>query len=470
MHMIFIWTLIIWWIRQVLDDHNPVPIPGTTCRMSDWFYAADSMRQRSIPEFFHDQSAGCQGEGYRGTTTTISATGWQRTFIDHFAKGGQPLPAGYGPQQRQPFFSAVQKRSYKRACKRALQFGSTLYHGRLCTPSDFPPQLRQKLQPPAHDPKPFSMRDTRPAFPHKQAARLKIFSWNTGGMSQGKLMELRLWLRQHPYDIIMLQETKWSYNRCWQDEKWHYVHSATEAPRVGGLLIMIAKPLIAAEHIGFDPVIPGRLLHVRLHYVRHAIDVLTIYQHAEASSHQHIQQRESFWQTLDTYLYSLPKRNQLICGGDFNCATSAMPPWVGTTKFRWQGQMQIGHQHRDMSRFGQLLQRHSLTAVNTWSAAAGPSYFHGDYAARIDYFLLRLHSCDGFTKQAQYIPHAEFLPLNQTHHFPLVCSIPKKNMQYQSKQFLPACNYRQRAHCRRASEQESAEWITLRLPNSVIDT
>lgn len=114
-----------------------------------------------------------------------------------------------------------------------------------------------------------------------------------------------------------------------------------------------------------------------------------------------------------------------------------------------------------MQRLGQILQRHSLTAANSWSAATGPSYFHSDYAARIDYFLLRLQSCDGIAKQAHYLNQAEFLPLNQTHHFPLVCTIPKKHMIFQSKQFAPACSYRQRAQCRSASEQETDGWIAL---------
>ena len=416
------------------------------------------MRQRSIQEFVHNASIGCQGEGYRGSTTTIQAAGWERTFIDHFAKGGQPLPEDSGPRQRTPFYTAVQKHSFKRACKRALRYGSTMYHGKVYTPADFPPQLLHSMKTPATGLKEL----TTPVTLHRKAARLRLLCWNSGGMSQGKLLELRLWLCQQPYDVVILPETKWSYNRCWQDEKWHYIHTATETSRVGGILIMIARSLISAEHIGYDAVVPGRLLHVRLHYVRHAIDLIAVYQHAAASSYQHIQQREIFWKTLDDLFYRIPHRNQLICGGDFNCATSAMPPWIGTNTFKWKGQQHAGHQHRDMQRLGQILQRHSLTAANSWSAATGPSsYFHSDYAARIDYFLLRLQSCDGIAKQAHYLNQAEFLPLNQTHHFPLVCTIPKKHMIFQSKQFAPACSYRQRAQCRSASEQETDGWIAL---------
>ena len=447
------------WLTTILAlcDCNPVPIPGTTLNQPGFQHCLDRMRQRSIQEFGYNATTGCQGEGYRGSTTTIQAAGWERTFIDHFAKGGQPLPEDSGPRQRTPSHTAVQKRSFKRACKRALRYGSTMYHGIIYTPADFPSQLLDKMQWPARN-----IRDkAKPIQQHRTAARLRLLCWNSGGMSQGKLLELRLWLCHQSYDIIILPETKWSYNRCWEDEKWHYIHSATETPRVGGILIMIAKSLISAENIGYDAVVPGRLLHVRLHYVRHAIDVIAVYQHAETSSHHHIQQREIYWKTLDDLLYRVPHRNQLICGGDFNCATTAKPPWIGTSTFKWKGQHFAGHQHRDMHTLGQLLQRHSLTAANSWSAATGPSYFHGDYAARIDYFFLRLHSCDGISKQAHYLHHADFLPLNQTHHFPLVCTIPKKHMVFQSKQFASACSYRQRAHCRHASEQETEGWLAL---------
>ena len=290
--LFWIATILTWFLASlVLEDRNPVPIPGTTFNRPGLLPSLDHMRQRSIQEFVHNASIGCQGEGYRGSTTTIQAAGWgERTFIDHFAKGGQPLPEDSGPRQRTPFYTAVQKHSFKRACKRALRYGSTMYHGKVYTPADFPPQLLHSMKTPATGLKEL----TTPVTLHRKAARLRLLCWNSGGMSQGKLLELRLWLCQQPYDVVILPETKWSYNRCWQDEKWHYIHTATETSVVGGILIMIARSLISAEHIGYDAVVPGRLLHVRLHYVRHAIDLIAVYQHAAASSYQHIQQREIF--------------------------------------------------------------------------------------------------------------------------------------------------------------------------------
>lgn len=417
--------------HQILPvEYNPVPIPGAYAAVQQPFYM-DS--QKRIPDFFTHHSV-CEGEGCQGSTSLTRAADWEQIFLQQFAKSGTPLPEDSGPQQRTRPFTTVQKRSYKRACKRTLLHGSTWYHGKIFTPQDFPKWLLQKMQtrnmehPVRHD--------TRPHAP--RADRLRILSWNAGGLAQGRLVELRLWLRQHPHDIVVLQETKWNFEACWQDDRWHYIHTATGTHRVGGLLVLINKRLIAAEHIGYEAVQPGRLLHIRLHFLRHALDLMAVYQYAEASSHAHITRRETIWKTLDEYLYEIPARNQLVCCGDFNCATEAHPPWVGTDTFTWQGGQQRGHLHRDRHRLMQILQRHSLTACNTWSAAIGPSFFHSNYAARIDYILLRLAHCDGIAKQSHYLHTADFLPLNQTHHFPLFCTIKKKQMQFHPKSFTQA--------------------------------
>ena len=224
---------------------------------------------------------------------------------------------------------------------------------------------------------------------------------------------------------------------------------------------MISKRLISHVNLGYEEVVPGRLLHVRLHFALYSFDLLAVYQHVDNHSVEQMNLRSQFWTKLDEYMFTLPARNQLVCCGDFNCAMTQASPWVGTSYFRWHGKLQQGHQHRDMHRLQQLLQRHSMTATNTWSSAIGPSYFHGMYAARIDFFLVRLHSCDGIAKQSHYLNEASFLPVNQTHHFPLECTIPKNHMAYHKNKYVPACTYQQRALCREESLQETSAWLRL---------
>ena len=435
---------------------HPVPNPGNSTGDISVFVAS-KMRQTILLEYATAEHGRVQGEGCCGTTSATEASQWEREFIDKFANCGNPLPMDSGPQQRALRPTQVQKRSFRRACARALRHGATWYKGRICSVSDFPLELRHRLQAqPTDCPRLTSLN----AAPHR-AARLRLLNWNPGGMAQGKLAELRLWLRTHPYDVVVIPETRWGFQRCWTDDQWHYLHSATNTPRTGGILIMIAKRLIASEHIGFEEVVPGRVLHARLHFHKISADLIAIYQHAEDSTSQRLLQRTQLWDQLDEYLYQLPVRNQLICCGDFNCALPCAPPWVGTGTFRWMGSQCKGHQHRDMARFLQLLQRHALTALNSWSSAIGPSFFHGEYAARIDYFLIRLQCSDGIAKQSHYLHDADFLPINQTHHFPLECTIRKHHTSFHQHKYVPACNYQQRALCRQDSLQESDAWLRL---------
>ena len=456
--MLWTWLLRFWSIHFLLVC-NPVPNPGTPqcCDIEPMIHA---MQQPTLHDYFQTTWHGSQGEGCQGTTALMRAADWTHEFLQSSAKSGEPLPMGSGPQQRSYGISKVQKRSYRRACRRAIQHGTAWYKGKVVAENDFPFDLRSRIstqlaqRPPG---------ERRPQFlqgPTK-AGRVRMLTWNPGGLAQGALIELRLWLRQHPYDIVVIPETRWGFTRCWQDETWSYIHSSTSVHRTGGVLVMISKRLISNVNIGYEEVIPGRLLHVRLHFALYSFDLLAVYQHVDDHSVAQMQLRSQFWSKMDDYMYTLPARNQLVCCGDFNCAMSQAPPWVGTSSFRWQGRMQQGHQHRDMHRLHMLLQRHELTATNTWSSAIGPSYFHGMYAARIDFFLVRLHSCDGIAKQSHYLNTASFLPVNQTHHFPLECTIPKNHMAYHKNNYVPACTYQQRAHCREDSLQESTAWLHL---------
>jgi len=140
--------------------------------------------------------------------------------------------------------------------------------------------------------------------------------WNPGGLSQSSFLELKHWLSQQPIDIVVLSETKWSFNSCWSDAQWSYVHSATKEPRSGGVLIMIARSLGPTDSIGFHALEDGRLLHARLHQTKRAIDILAVYQHVDHKTTQSRKLRANLWAKLNDYVGQLPQRNQFICSGD----------------------------------------------------------------------------------------------------------------------------------------------------------
>ena len=442
---------------QVFVDRNPVPNPGAADLFLE-FHPLHRMTQSTLYDHgFWSHS--CKGEGCSVPTDTAEATDWTLASLNT-AKCGQPPPTGYGPQSDQQLFTDVQKRSYKRACRRALCTGAAWYRGQLHTVGHFPPRLVAQLsQTPLTTP--CRPRSTMPARTSGLRHRLSCFHWNPGGLSQPAFSELKLWLRQHPVDIVTLVETRWSFNSTWHDSQWTYVHSATSEGRTGGILVMLSKRLISFEHVGHHAVLDGRLLHVRLHHARRAMGLITAYQYVDSRTVQSHRNRQHFWNSFTEYLAELPSRNQFLCTGDFNCALPKHPPWCGIGDFQWQGHRHMGSQHRDMDSFMECLRNHSLVALNSWDRSAGPTYFHGDHAARIDFVLMRLVSCDGVAKQVTYLDQAAFLPVNSTHHIPMVCTILKQHVAYQKHSNQPKCNYRQRTQCRQAALQDSTPWHQL---------
>ena len=74
-------------------------------------------------------------------------------------------------------------------------------------------------------------------------------------------------------DVVILVETKWSFSSTWEDAEWSYLHTATDQPRSGGVLIMIARSFAHPEQLGFDHILPGRVMHVRVHGDHRSLDI-----------------------------------------------------------------------------------------------------------------------------------------------------------------------------------------------------
>lgn len=379
-------------------------------------------------------------------------------LLQQLANSGHPPLEDFGPCMNIPTqrFSQVQKRSYKRACRRTIANGYTWYCGRLVTSRDFPTAMTK------HCALPDKMHIRRQSnHVPGRAHRLQILQWNPGGMAQGHFVEFKHWLRRQTVDIVILSETQWSFTSCWADEQWSYIHTAAEEARTGGVLVMIKRRLIHPDHKGFHVELPGRILHVRLHGPKRATDVIAVYQYADYKTKLSHDNRQLFWTHLNDCLNRIPNRNQLICSGDFNCALAQNVPWCGTDGFRWKGRRMQGTQHRDSALLQKLMADHTLVALNTWNASEGPTYYHGDVASRIDYIMIRMNICDGRSKQVAYLPDAEFVPLNNTHHIPILGSIRKIPVHFQANRAPRACTLAQLAQCRQAYLQDSEAWQQL---------
>ena len=441
--MIFPFWYLITWTFLVLDDLNPVPIPGmTTAGM-----------QQQITDFIQRRCH--EGEGCRVSASTAEAIPFTAELLQKLAKSGHPPPEDSGPSRYIPTkqFTAVQKRSFKRACKRMLQFGHTWYQGRLVTDKDFPVSLQQKIQGQLQSRRPSG----RPTDHQVDKQRLRVFQWNPGGMTQGSFLEFKIWLRAQQVDVAILSETRWSFTSTWSDEHWAYIHSASETTRAGGILVLIARKWVHPDQIGYHETFPGRILHVRLHFGKRSTDIVAVYQFADYRTKESTDLRMQFWKKLDEFLHTIPNRNQLICSGDFNCALTQQVPWCGTSGFRWRGQSMRGYQHRDQKVFQALLATHHLVALNSWQESKGPTYQHGEHGSRIDFICIRRDACDGKSKDVAYLNQAEIVPLNTTHHVPMIGSIRKVRVQYQVTRITKACSLAQREHCRLAHLQDNTE-------------
>ena len=344
---------------------------------------------------------------------------------------GPPPPMGYGLLKdltNMKQMTHVQKRSFKRAYARALRDGVAWYRGQRLTPGDFPSNM----------PCPVKSSPSRPAgVPSKAPTnralhhRLNIVQFNVGGLSAHKLEEIKQWGLHIQADII--------------DGSWHALHSGTPDDRADGILVLFRSSTIQESQIGSVALLPGRLVHIRLHYRHRACDILCCYNFMDDRSTARLHQRQQFWNTLDASLSKIPNRNSLLIAGDMNCSVSHDPPHVGTSYFTWQGKHHQGPQHRDMTTFSQIIHKHQLTVLNGWNAQNGPTYHNGLTASRIDHFLMRVNEADGAVK---YLDHADIIPLNGAVHIPLYCTIKKFHFSYKTPKSFSGYTYYQRQQCR----------------------
>ena len=91
------------------------------------------------------------------------------------------------------------KRSYKRACQRALTQGRTTYRGRLLEAHQVPDSLRST---------PHIQAQPRKAPPAMRQG-LHVFCWNAGGLGGGLYAELLTFLTNSTYDVAIILESKW---------------------------------------------------------------------------------------------------------------------------------------------------------------------------------------------------------------------------------------------------------------------
>ena len=130
------------------------------------------------------------------------------------AEGGQaqqcrpvapPKPYGHLSPQTvllQDQVRKATKRSFKRACRRALQYGQAKYKGSTIT--------MKMIQPSWLD---CAKVTSKPHRSTGERKGLRVFCWNSGGLASGQWDELLLHIDPQAWDILLIQETHW---RCFK--------------------------------------------------------------------------------------------------------------------------------------------------------------------------------------------------------------------------------------------------------------
>ena len=273
--------------------------------------------------------------------------------------------------------SSVKKRSYRRALQRARKHGYTWYRGKLRSAHQMGVQM---------DSIPEKRTTTNVEPPkYRQRRRLTCFSWNCSGLSPPEWDMLQIWLDSQAIDVIMLQETHWSYTREWLQEKYYAIHSGAQT-RQAGLLCLISKQTCRQHDISWQEVIPGRILHVRLHGVARSVDLINLYQHVFQPCN--LEYRSELWLKLSHLLSTFSKKNALILAGDANCSTDQRCSAVGYPTYARHGQRHYGSLHTDSHIWTQMLKQFNLIALNTWSPCNGATYEFNHQHSRIDYIIV----------------------------------------------------------------------------------
>ena len=140
---------------------------------------------------------------------------------------------------------------------------------------------------------------TKPCNPPPLNQRLNVLQYNVGGLSTHKLEEVKQWGLHIQADVIVLTETRWSFSSEWSDGVWHALHSGTPTDRADGILILFRASSIMESQIGSVALLPGRLIHVRIHYRQRACDFLCCYNFMDDRSTARLNQRHQFWTELD---------------------------------------------------------------------------------------------------------------------------------------------------------------------------
>ena len=412
------------------------------------------------------QTSWSGGEGCDfATEVTGAPMTWDEALVHQFGakqRGTQPtMSSGY----IWPTKDSVQKRSIRRAYKRALRDGTSWYRGRCYAVQDFTtmiPSLAKGLPQ-------INAVGTRPPkctldlqmcnHKHQNKRYVRYLCWNGSGLSNHKLDELKVWCSEQGIDILILTETRWRYSNEWMDPHWMYLHTGCSSQPGAGIMLLISNSVCTHHDLRWHEVVPGRLVHVQIRLRQRCLDIIACYQHTYSGTKVKQAARQEWWSCLDRYLGTLPKRHVLLMAGDFNCRLPTLKGLVGCDDFRWGHSLQKGSPHPDEGLFTALVKAHQLVALNSWNPSLGPTFSGVNGRSRIDFAFTRLPLADGHAKDIKYLNQASFLNIPHVGHFPILGQIRKMWIPPVADQRTAGISMQQRDLGRMAMMSSSPDWM-----------
>ena len=291
------------------------------------------------------------------------------------------VQVAYGKQDPTHAWNKYVKRSFKRACHRAIKHGQASYKGKVLTVKQAP------------EPAPLRTAGQYTSAKH-QGRRLRVFCYNVGGLGSGMYEDLMGFLDQSHYDVVLVQETKLRVDSEYVTTNWICVGSGTESQKQAGVMVMIRKSITNAAEVRRDAIIPGRVLRVRFPLGNDGckLSVVCAYQHAWNPKDAHIMvKREEFWFKMSQCVGSIPYREHLVLGGDLNVQMTPLYPHVG------HGTGSLSAERApDTDAAHTILSAHSLVALNTWGKHGNRAhtFTFGKHQAQLDYIVVRQRHSD----------------------------------------------------------------------------
>ena len=376
-------------------------------------------------------------------------------------------------------YSQIRKRSYRKACRQAQRDeDNAVYRGRPLT-------LRQVASQ-GHCP------PTAATSPHssvrsesrggRQFRPLRVLSWNPGHLGAQQWSEIKDWLQAEARsvcDILLLQETHWSFTAQFQVSGWTCISSASSKPpalepkaktrgRRQQSQAETAKPCEAtaapSRADGVLVLLSPRIDAGQVRWREHRIGRLLEAEHVWSSAktpQQNRKDRSSFLAALSKAIRQVPSRASLVVAGDLNATLSPFSRLVGPCT--------CGAAPRpDSEGLQELVETHKLVALNTWHAAVPRTYTQQDSLSQIDFVFTKEPQAGGQAKRAA--------PLHEWHlgswkvggHSPVFATIkPLGHWQLPSRKDPWTCDVKQlQSEVRECSDRaiQMRDWVRDRLP------